>query len=78
MEDGTVKVRSQVKYGRRFNYPANRAAELFCQLTRTPGQEVAKSLTDWQLDVIRELGHEVEATTEIVRRNRPKRTPNNQ
>lgn len=75
MQDSIVKVRTRVTYGRKFNYPENRNAELFCKLLERKGMggQPCKSLTDWQLDIVRELGFEVESTTEIVRRNRAKR-----
>lgn len=68
-----VKVRAQTKYGRKMFYPANEEAELFCQLTKTGKADGAKCLVDWQIDIIKQLGHEVEATVEVVKRNRAKR-----
>jgi hypothetical protein len=65
----TVKVIAQVKYGRRFNYPANHEAEQFCLLIRGKHDGYAKSLTDRQLEIIRGLGFEVEQKVEVVRRN---------
>lgn len=72
---GKVEVVTQVKYGRRFNYPANHEAEQFCLLITRSGREneYAKSLTDRQLDIIRGLGFEVESTVQVMKRARGKR-----
>lgn len=72
---GTVKVVSQVKYGRKFNYPANETAKQFCLLIPRSGREndFAKSLTDRQLEIIKGLGFEVEQTVEVMKRARGKR-----
>lgn len=67
-----VKVVAQVKYGRRFNYPANDTAEQFCELITRSGREndYAKSLTDRQLEIIKGLGFEVESTVQVMKRAR--------
>lgn len=69
---GKVKVVAQVKYGRKFNYPANETAEQFCLLIPRSGREndCAKSLTDRQLEIIRGLGFEVESTVQVMTRSR--------
>ena len=59
-EDLTVKFYAKKVYGNTLLYPANEQAEKFCELTGT------KTLQEWQLRRIFELGFNLEQVSDPV------------
>lgn len=63
-----VTVREERFYGKKAFYPVSKSAQLFCQMIPRSGhgEVCAKSLTEKQLKIISELGHEVEVVATVT------------
>lgn len=63
-----VTVREERFYGKKAFYPVSENAKLFCQMIPRSGHGsvVAKSLTEKQLGIIKQLGFEIEVVADVT------------